>query len=565
MATTLDTSGLISALIGFKTRIPLQRREIVDRQREPFKKRRKRLFPEPDVFYFLADLANQPELDPYWRLRLREIEIQIALGRRLSEVVTLPVDCLVRDASGAVIGVRYLPRKNAEPYVAWVPKDKHFETASKMVERAVDDARALCEPARRMAALLEACETAEDIPFAGYSPLQWRSEVEFIGIDPDKSDEWMLAAEFGPLFGVPEIHFTPYLRTRGIKYRPRVKAVPKLSLLGARAPKIGNDGILIRPDRDRVMTLLNVWRLGMHGKWLTWAHVAWQTGCSPVLKRMDREIRETCLQVARDLAKTWPQYQPVITGFAAARVADIKQDILEEWKLNRVVIEKGVQQELLLTEALFVVFKWQFSPTRSINPFLVEPLRSHHIQIFLGGSERIDSVFERFGHPELSVMSHGFRRWVTTQGRRAGINNLVLTRWMGRSAVQNDVYDYNEPKAFEPQARQLYQDIEKVFGPVKDVARDMKQRGVTLVEREAFLAAELKGIMTTDKGGCSHEWAVTPCQKGRACYNNCNEFYVIKGRKDHYETALKEKPRIERALELSKAQVGTAYYANGYV
>jgi len=565
VGTILDAAGLISVRIGYKTRIPLQRTEIIDRQREPFRKRRKRLLPEPEVFYFLADLSNQTELDPNWRIRLRPIELQIALGRRITEMLTLPVDCLVRDSSGAVIGVRYLPRKNAEPYVAWVPKDKHFDVASKMVERAVEDARILCEPARRMAAILEACDTPDSIPLPGYAPLPWRAEIEFAGLDPTDSSEWMLAAEFGQVFGVPSIHFTPFLKAHGIKYLNRVKVRPNLSILGNRAPRMGNDGIPLGPDRDRVMDLLMEWQCGLHGKWLNWAHVSWQTGCSSAETRMDAGIRKIYWQVSGELAKRWPEYQPSVTGVAMARIVDVKKYIFNEWMRNRIVIEQGTQQELLLSQALFVVFKFQFASNRTTRPIIVEPLRIHHIQVFLRGAKTLESVFEKFGRPDLSAKSHGFRRWVTTEGRRAGINNLVLARWLGRSAVQNDVYDYNEPTVFEPPTRQVYKDIEKVFGPVKDIAQDMETRGVPLVEREAFLSAELNGIITTEKGGCSHEWAVTPCQKGRACYNNCNEYYVIKGRQDHYETALKEKPKIERALELSKAQVGAAYYANGYV
>lgn len=561
LCTSLEGYGLLRHKVHFKTRIPLQRREIVDRHREPFKKRRQRLFPEPDVFYFLAELANKPDLEPYWRIRLRAIELQIALGRRVSEILTLPEDCLIRDEQKRPIGVCYVPGKRAEPYVAWIPQDKHFETASQMVERAVKDIQALCKPAREIAAAFAACRTPNDICLPRFKPAAVRSGFEFIGLKNAKPEEFLLRSEFQQLFGH---EFTSYLKAHGIPYLARVR-VRRLPLkLGKRACKIGRS-VPIAVQRKRILRLLRAWKKGAFGKRLTWSHIVWQTGCSSGLKNYDPEIGKAFRDTVATLKKRWPEEQAATTVVAMVRVGDIKRFLFETSRRDLVVREGDGQKRLLLSNALFAVLKWQLSPSRTPTKLIAEPLKKHHLSVFLRGAKRIPSVFEAFGRPDLAAKSHGFRRWVTTEGRRAGINNLVLARWLGRSTVQNDVYDYNEPAEFKPAATLLYKAIQNVHGAVKDVVTDMAAHGIPLVEREAFLAAELNGIMSTDKGGCSHEWAITPCQKSRACYNDCSEFYVIKGRVDHYKKALTEKPKIERALQLSREQVGDAYYANGYV
>lgn len=498
LSNILDGWGVLPRKIGFKTKIPLQRREEVDRHSEPFAKRRKRLFPEPEVFYFLAELANRTDLEVRWRLPLRAVEIQIALGKRVSEVLLLPQKPIVEGENGA-IGLRYFPEKNADPFVAWVPRDQHFETACAVIRRAVADIEAMTQSARERALELEKCSRWQDYPLQEYKQSEWKSAYPMRRFGAGGPNDWMIVTEWGDAFRTNKLAFGSFMR----RFKVPIQVFPPIE------------------------------------------HAA---------SLSSGEVRRNRWSSKRKTAGL------CTVPFQAVRVNDLKRALFERSREGIEVHAPG-GRHFDLSEMLFVVDENWTGRRRQQNG-LVGSLAVHHIQQFLTGK---DSVFRAFGRPDLSAKSHGFRRWVTTEGRRTGINNLVLARWMGRTFGQNDVYDYNEPKEFSDRELGISTDLTKVFGPVRDVAEDMASRGIPLVERQTFLAAELKGLIVTDKGGCSHEWAITPCKKSRACYNNCPEFYVIKGRQDHYRTALNEQSLIARALELSKTQVGTAYYANGYV
>lgn len=559
IGTLIDKWRLTKAEIGFRTRIPLQRREIVDRHAQPFEDRKMRLFPEPDVFYFLADLANKSDLDPYWRLRLRAVELQIALGRRIGEVLPLPYRPIVQGEGGA-IGVRYFPEKNVDPFVAWVPRDKHFETACQIVERAISDIESICEEARRIAKKLESCTRWEDFPFE-FNRAEWRGDVVIDGIDPAEMDQWMLGSEVSELFTCTRSDLMGYFKRNGIPYRI-VIAKPKLERLGSCAPL---RHLSIDNRCAQVLGLLKDWEADRFGRFLAWSHLEQQTGLTQSTLKRNKKIAAAFARARLALRKRWPKHQPPLTRIYAIRLDDIKRYFFEKSREGLKVSVGRQYDSQPLSEMLFVVQQWQFALRRSTHPFFVSVMKSNHIQVFFRGAPSVPSVFEAFGRPDLTAKSHGFRRWVTTEGRRAGINNLVLARWMGRSMLQNDVYDYNEPEVFSAEKLGITLDLSRVFGSVRDLVTDMEERKVSLIEREKFLSAEFKGLIATDKGGCTHEWAITPCQKARACYNNCPEFYVVKGRHDHLQKAIAEKESMERALKLSRAQVGSAYYANGYI
>jgi hypothetical protein len=558
IGTLIDKWRLTKAEIGFRTRIPLQRREIVDRHAQPFEDRKMRLFPEPDVFYFLADLANKSDLDTYWRLRLRAVELQIALGRRVGEVLPLPYRPIVRGEGGA-IGVRYFPEKNADPFVAWVPRDKHFDTACQIVERAISDVESICEGARRIAKRLESCTRWEDFPFE-FNRAEWREDVVIEGIGLAEMNQWVLDSEISELFTGRRADLMSYFQKNGIPYRV-LTVKPMLERLGSCGlPR----RMSIEERRIQVLGLLKKWESGKFGRFLTWSHLVWQVGVTKSYLIKDTRVKTAFTRARQALKRRWPKYQPP-TRVCAIRLDDIKRHFFEKSREGLQVSVGRLYGTQPLSEMLFVVQQRQFALSRSTHPFLVSVMKTHHIQVFFRGAPSVPSVFEAFGRPDLRAKSHGFRRWVTTEGRRAGINNLVLARWMGRSTLQNDVYDYNEPEVFSAEKLGITLDLSRVFGSVRDLVTDMEERKVSLVEREKFLSAEFKGLIATDKGGCTHEWAITPCQKARACYNNCPEFYVVKGRHDHLQKAIAEKESMERALKLSRAQVGSAYYANGYV
>lgn len=564
LCTLLDGWQLVSPTIAFRTRIPLQRGEIVDRHTTPFEERRARLFPDAEVFQFLADLSNRKDVPILWRLRLRAIELQVALGRRISEILLLPKDCLVPGAAGA-LGVRYFPRKNADPFIAWVPSDEHFNAACAIVKRAVEDILEMTDGPRKMAKWFESLSSWSQLDLPTHEKACWRPNRRLEGLSSSDMENWVTGRELASMLGGDLRYGTYHFAALKIPYR-RFRTIPDFSRLGPRTKRLSISFSDYRNvHRPRVLKLLKAWKGGRYGSRLPWGDLEWQTGINWKFMAEDDTTAEAVESVRTHLRERWPGPELPPSVCAAARLPDVKKGL---YAASREFLNVPVYHDapkVPLSELLFVCWKEGFSEVRATSKVLVEPLHIHQMQHFLRGSPTSRSVFEEFGRPELEALSHGFRRWVTTEGRRAGVNNTVLARWMGRSAVQNDVYDYNGPEEFTSKKIGIPTDLSKVMGSVRDLAADMVQRGVPLVERDKFLAAEFKGIIITHKGGCTHEWAVTPCKKGKACYNGCDEFYVVKGRRDHYQRALQERKLIERALMLSEQQVGTAYYANGYV
>jgi hypothetical protein len=75
---------------------------------------------------------------------MRTTDILVAVGFRVGEALTLPLECIVINAEG--MWLRYWVEKNGDVALRAVPK-----AAEELVQRAVDELRAICAPARQMA------------------------------------------------------------------------------------------------------------------------------------------------------------------------------------------------------------------------------------------------------------------------------------------------------------------------------------------------------------------------------------------------------------------------------
>lgn len=101
--------------------------------------------PASDILEALGDISSGSLADRASDLILmRVVDLLVASGLRVGEVLTLPLDPIVNDAEG--FGLRYWPEKGAETRI------KRFASAQReLVERAVNDLTSVCAAARDLA------------------------------------------------------------------------------------------------------------------------------------------------------------------------------------------------------------------------------------------------------------------------------------------------------------------------------------------------------------------------------------------------------------------------------
>ena len=144
------------------------------------------------------------------------------------------------------------------------------------------------------------------------------------------------------------------------------------------------------------------------------------------------------------------------------------------------------------------------------------------------GSTKGLSLFDQNGmtNPDgssIKITSHQLRHWLSTMSVRAGMDDYTLAQWAGRASVNdNRHYDHRTPEEQLQTARSL------ALGEKPDVLVRFKTKmPVTYSE----LGVDRLGIAkATLYGMCTHDYAMTPCQKQRECMT-CKEHVCIKG--DH--------------------------------
>lgn len=144
------------------------------------------------------------------------------------------------------------------------------------------------------------------------------------------------------------------------------------------------------------------------------------------------------------------------------------------------------------------------------------------------GSTKGLSLFDQNGttNPDgtsIKLTSHQLRHWLSTMSKRAGMDDYTLAQWAGRASINdNRHYDHRTPEEHLQRARSLAFD-EKL----SVLERFTTKLPVTYQE----LGVDRLGVAkTTLYGMCTHDYAMTPCQKQRECLT-CKEHVCIKG--DH--------------------------------
>ncbi|NVE90672.1 hypothetical protein [Vreelandella titanicae] len=167
----------------------------------------------------------------------------------------------------------------------------------------------------------------------------------------------------------------------------------------------------------------------------------------------------------------------------------------------------------------------------------------------LGGVSHSQSIFERHGYKSLKVSTHAFRHELNTEMHRAGLSQLLIDAFSGRTAM-GSVYNHEtveertqrvahyHPKTKHSNAAHRLEKV-KTNQPLSlsDV-RDLHEGDQDLV------------IHQTHVGICVHNFASDPCPKMGACLT-CGKLGCVKG--DDVKLANLKEERKDLKLRYDKA------------
>lgn len=183
------------------------------------------------------------------------------------------------------------------------------------------------------------------------------------------------------------------------------------------------------------------------------------------------------------------------------------------------------------------------------------------VTYFFGGNDRQDSAFVRYeidvdDHVANSWQSHKGRHWQTTSLFRAGLAELVVNKWMGRTTGQGENYDHNTGRErAKVVGDAMLNDSERFLGDVPDKVRMWKQQKIPTSSLPEHLNSTLQSIQYSPVGYCTRPLYLKPCEfnlkcltgnKGKGC-----KHYIY----DLHDPSHREKITAERdrsSLELSR-------------
>ncbi|AAZ33375.1 MULTISPECIES: hypothetical protein [Pseudomonas] len=177
----------------------------------------------------------------------------------------------------------------------------------------------------------------------------------------------------------------------------------------------------------------------------------------------------------------------------------------------------------------------------------------------LGGTNNpaVKSLFERYGYPGVKVNTHAFRHELNTQMRKAGLSQLLIDAFSGRSSM-GSVYNH-ETVEERTQGVAAYHPKTKLGTAALRLDKVKTNQPLSLADvRELREGEQDRIIHQTHLGVCVHNFASEPCPKMGACLD-CGRLGCVKG-DDVKLGNLKEerddlKRRLDKALDAQSRDV----------
>ncbi|MBE0401743.1 hypothetical protein EI168_16800 [Halomonas sp. FME1] len=151
----------------------------------------------------------------------------------------------------------------------------------------------------------------------------------------------------------------------------------------------------------------------------------------------------------------------------------------------------------------------------------------HRIAGQLGGALQTQSIFERHGYKGLQVSTHAFRHELNTEMHRAGLSQLLIDAFSGRTAM-GSVYNH-ETVEERTQRVAHYHPKTKHSNAAQRLEKVKTNQPLSLSDvRDLHECDQDRIIHQTHVGICIHNFSTEPCPKMGACLS-CGRLGCVKG------------------------------------
>lgn len=184
--------------------------------------------------------------------------------------------------------------------------------------------------------------------------------------------------------------------------------------------------------------------------------------------------------------------------------------------------------------------------------FGVEIAASHNrMTVQLGGTNNPDkkSLFERWGYPGLKVNTHAFRHELNTQMHQAGLSQLLIDAFSGRTTM-GSVYNHETVEDRTQRVADFHPKT-KNSNAAQRLAKVTTNQPLNLADlRELREGEQDRIIHQTHLGVCVHNFASEPCPKMGACLD-CGRLGCVKGDDVKLGNLREERDDLKRRLDKS--------------
>jgi len=505
----------------------------------------------PDtVFRDLIAARHREELIAKDAFFLNVLAIQMGTGFRISELMALPANCLLRE--GGHLQILHYPAKGGLP----VPRPIH-PSMKDVVEDAVEalfeltsDARAVAERMRSESGLDWSAIYADPEAlryFVSQWAHEWTRNPNHLMINPKGA--WYNQGQcFIDAIGALE-------EVGGIK----TKAARALGV-----------------DRSTFYMLLAAQEAAQRGELPAIANsknkgqqrTSWDTDFR-VVSFMNLEKHTSVLipqktrDVVRDILDEAQGAQLAGKVYAAP---DHNQELEERFRFEmRPLLKTNEGKPVIYPyEALLVTQKYALSETRSTKADEFSVVGDRQFSSWLAGEARSrgtgnheDSVFSRLkiidprNEEFVKFTTHDVRHWLNTIYQDGGLTEHQIALIFNRKhRQQNAVYDQTSNRERSERMKQAIRDKIAV-GNTTDTYAALAE--FSREEAEEYLAAVVRMVNPMPHGVCMLDWSTAPCPHNLSCFSceteepgPCEHLTVDPGNKEHVQ----ELQRIARDADL---------------
>lgn len=183
----------------------------------------------------------------------------------------------------------------------------------------------------------------------------------------------------------------------------------------------------------------------------------------------------------------------------------------------------------------------------------------------LSSSGKKKSIFERHGYKGVRVNTHAFRHELNTEMHRAGLSQLLIDAFSGRTSM-GSVYNHETVE----ERTQAVADVHpktKQSDAANRLEKIRTNTPLSLTDITELAEGEQNRVIhQTDLGRCVHDWASEPCPKMGSCLR-CGKLACVKGDEEKLKNIKEERDYLQNrcrdalAAE-SRGDVGATNWVN---